>query len=230
MRTASLQILYEDNHCIAVVKSAGVLTTHYEGKEETLDRAVKAYLKKKHAKPGNVFLGVVQRLDRPVSGVVLFARTSKSAARLAEQFRERTIEKTYWAVVEGNVAEESGTFEDSLLKNENAAKVEVVAATAAGVRQAKLEFRRLQCIDGVALLELRPRTGRKHQLRVQLAHRGHPIYGDKKYGSRLDFGEAIALHARSLTFSHPIRYERVTLVAPLPGTWRERFPRLLPKE
>src|SRR5206468_10393553 len=109
-----LDILYEDNHCLAVVKPSGALSTHYQGKEETLDRAVKAYLKERYAKPGNVFLGVVHRLDRPVSGVLLFARTSKAAARLAEQFRAGTVEKVYWAIVEGEVASPAGSLEDWL--------------------------------------------------------------------------------------------------------------------
>src|SRR5438034_5193461 len=112
-----LEILFEDNHCLAIAKPAGCLSTHFQGKEETLDRAVKAYLKEKYGKPGNVFLGVVHRLDRLVSGVLLFARTSKAAARLAEQFREGTIEKVYWAVVEGDVQRQAGSLEDWLLKD-----------------------------------------------------------------------------------------------------------------
>src|SRR5262245_17204581 len=115
-----LEILYEDNHCIAVAKPAGVVSAHFQGDEETLDRAVKAYLKEKYSKPGNVFLGVVHRLDRPVSGVLLFARTSKSAARLARQFREGSIEKVYWAVVEGEVLNPAGSLEDWLLRDREA--------------------------------------------------------------------------------------------------------------
>src|SRR5881392_3573792 len=111
-----LTILYEDNHCLAIVKPSGALSTHYQGKEETLDRAVKAYLKEKYQKPGNVFLGVVHRLDRAVTGVLLFARTSKAAARLSEQFREGTVEMVYWAVVEGEVEKQAGSLEDWLIK------------------------------------------------------------------------------------------------------------------
>src|SRR5438067_955812 len=121
-----LQILYEDNHCLAVAKPSGWPSTHYQGGEETVDRAVKQYLKEKYRKPGNVFLGVVQRLDKPVSGVLLFARTSKAAARLAEQFREGTVEKVYWAVVEGGVNTAAGTLEDWLLRDREAKRVEVV--------------------------------------------------------------------------------------------------------
>src|SRR2546426_12810334 len=110
----SLEILYEDNHCLAVAKPSGVVSTHFQGREETLDRAVKAYLKRQYKKPGQVFLDIVHRLDRVVSGVLLFARTSKAAARLAEQFREGTVEKTYWAIVEGNLEKNAGTLEDWL--------------------------------------------------------------------------------------------------------------------
>ena len=134
----SLDILYEDNHCIAVVKPAGVPSTHFEGREETLDRAVKAYLKDKYGKPGNVFLGVVHRLDKPTSGVLLFARTSKAAARIARQFRDGAVEKIYWAVVEGDVKRQAGSLEDWLRKNEDTGRVEVVSPDAEGARQALL--------------------------------------------------------------------------------------------
>ena len=222
-----LSVLYEDNHCLAVVKPAGALSTHYEGREETLDRAVKAYLKGKYHKPGNVYLGIVHRLDKPVSGVLLFARTSKAAARLAEQFREGTVEKTYWAVVEGDVAPTAGTLEDWLKKDREAGRVDVVEPRTAGARQALLHFQRRASLDGLTWLEVRPQTGRTHQLRVQLAHHGHPIYGDAKYGAVHTFGGAIGLHARSLTFLHPIRYEPITLTAEVPRAWRGRFAYLM---
>jgi 23S rRNA pseudouridine1911/1915/1917 synthase len=222
-----LDILYEDNHCLAVVKPAGSLSTHFQGKEETLDRAVKAYLKHKYHKPGNVFLGVVQRLDRPVSGVLLFARTSKAAARLAEQFRQCSIEKVYWAVVEGEVARGAGSLEDWLKKDPTTRRVEIVEPQTRGARQALLHFQRRGQHGGLTWLELRPQTGRTHQLRVQLAHHGHPIYADAKYGSIHTFDRAIALHARSLTFLHPIRYEPITLTAEVPRLWRGRFAYLL---
>jgi 23S rRNA pseudouridine1911/1915/1917 synthase len=221
------EILYEDNQCLAVSKAAGWVSAHYQGSEETLDRMVKAYLKEKYKKPGNVFLGVVQRLDRPVSGVLLFARTSKAAARLAEQFREGTIEKIYWAVVEGEVAATAGSLEDWLRKDQDARRVEVVEPETAGARQALLHFHKRAAHGGLTLLEIRPQTGRTHQLRVQLAHHAHPIYGDARYGSIHTFDQAIALHARALTFLHPIRYEPVTLTAEVPRSWRGRFAYLL---
>jgi 23S rRNA pseudouridine1911/1915/1917 synthase len=218
-----LDILYEDNHCLAVVKPSGRVSTHFQGKEETLDRAVKQYLKEKYQKPGNVFLGIVHRLDRPVSGVLLFARTSKAAARLAEQFRQGSIEKIYWAVVEGELVRSAGTLEDWLRKNRQAHRVEVVEPRSRGAHLALLHYQQRAQHKGLSWLEIRPQTGRTHQLRVQLAHHGHPIYGDAKYGSIHTFDRAIALHARSLTFLHPIRYEPITLTAELPRPWRGRF-------
>jgi 23S rRNA pseudouridine1911/1915/1917 synthase len=220
-------ILFEDNHCLAVLKPAGVPSAHFEGREQTMDIIVKSYLKKKYGKPGNVFLGIVHRLDKPVSGVLLFARTSKAASRLSEQFRAGSIEKVYWAVVEGESLPAAGSFEDWLKMDEDAGRIEVVDPDTPGARQALLHYTTLATHGGLALLALRPQTGRKHQLRVQLAHHGHPIYGDAKYGSIRIFGKVIALHARSLTFLHPIRYEPVTLTADVPRTWRGRFAYLL---
>jgi 23S rRNA pseudouridine1911/1915/1917 synthase len=220
-------ILYEDNHCLAIMKRAGMASAHSDGREATLDRQVKGYLKQRYNKPGNVFLGIVHRLDRPVSGVLLFARTSKAAARLSEQFREGSIEKVYWAVVEGEVDVPAGTLEDWLRKDQERGRVEVVEPQVEGAKQALLHFQRKATLNGLTWLELRPQTGRTHQLRVQLAHRGRPICGDAKYGGLYTFGRAIALHARALTFLHPVRYEPITLTADLPREWRGRFAYLL---
>jgi 23S rRNA pseudouridine1911/1915/1917 synthase len=222
-----LEILYEDNHCIAIAKPAGAVSAHFQGKEETLDRMVKAYLKEKYNKPGNVFLGVVHRLDRVVSGVLLFARNSKAAERLSRQFREGTVDKVYWAVVEGEVGKAAGSLEDWLLRNQKIHRVEVVEPRTPHSRQALLHFQRKAIHGGLTWLELRPQTGRTHQLRVQLAHHDFPIYGDAKYGSIHTFGRSIGLHARSLTFLHPVRYEPVTLKADVPRNWRGRFAYLL---
>jgi len=218
-----LDILFEDNHCLAVAKPPGCLSTHFQGSEETLDRAVKRYLKIKYDKPGNVFLGIVQRLDRPVSGVLLFARTSKAAARLAEQFRRNTVTKIYWAVVLGDAEPAAGTLASWLQKDRDSGRVHALAAQAGNARWALTDYERRGRSASLSWLELRPRTGRTHQLRVQLAERGWPIYGDRKYGSQYGFGRAIALHARSLTFMHPVRHERITLTAEPPPAWREQF-------
>lgn len=227
MPTSLLEILYEDNHCLAISKPSGISTTHHQEREETIDRTVKAYIKEKYGKPGNVYLGIVHRLDRLVSGVLLFARTSKAAARLAQQFREGSVEKVYWAIVEGEVERTAGTLEDWLKKDRLAAQVEVVDPQTPGSRQALTHFQCRATWQGLSWLELRPQTGRTHQLRVQLAHYGHPVFGDVKYGSVHTFGQAIALHARSLSFLHPVRYEPIMLTAEVSRSWRGRFAYLL---
>ncbi|WP_162542170.1 RluA family pseudouridine synthase [Gemmata obscuriglobus] len=228
----SLDILHEDNHCLALNKPAGWPTTHFDGKDETVDRLVKAYLKEKYDKPGNVFLGVVHRLDKPVSGSLVFARTSKAAARLSEQFREGGVEKVYWAVIEAQapgpwVTADNGSLEDWLQKDDDNARVETVAPETPGAQFARLLFQVRGRHNGLIWLELRPHTGRKHQLRVQLASRGASIYGDHKYGSKLPFGNGIALHARSLTFLHPTSKNPVTVKSEVPKIWRGRFAHLL---
>ncbi|MBX7102814.1 MAG: RluA family pseudouridine synthase [Gemmataceae bacterium] len=219
-----LDVLFEDNHCLAVAKPSGVPSAHFDGGAATLDLAAKAYLKSRYNKPGEVFLGIVHRLDKPTSGVLLFARTSKAAARLSEQFRSGAIDKTYWAIAEGEIRPAAGTWDDHLRKDPATALVRVVDPSAEGAKAARTHYSTLGFADGMSWLELRPQTGRTHQLRVQLATRGHPIVGDYQYGSEIVFPGGAALHARSLTFLHPIRAEPITLTAPLPRRWRGRFP------
>jgi 23S rRNA pseudouridine1911/1915/1917 synthase len=222
-------ILLEDNHCLAVAKPAPLLTQGVPPGIPTLEGWVKAYLKERYHKPGNVYLGIPHRLDRPVSGVVVFARNTKAARRLAEQFRERQVRKVYWAAVEGVVRPDRGVWEDWVVKVAEEARTERAVPGAAGARHAVLDYRTLRAGPDWTLLELEPGTGRMHQLRVQAAWRGWPILGDVLYGSRRPFGppaelprdRVIALHARSLTFLHPIRYEPITVTAPLPETWRD---------
>ena len=218
-----LDVLYEDNHCLAVAKPARVLTVGDRTGDVSLLDLAKEYLKEKYKKPGNVFVGLVHRLDRPVSGVVLFARTSKAAARLSEQFREGTIGKMYLAIVEGNVSAESGEFADWLLKNHETNSTRSVPPETPSARHSRLRFRRVATASGLTLLEITPETGRSHQIRVQLSTRGHPIYGDRKYGSQHSGQGVIALHAAQLTFAHPTRHEPVTVTAPDPASWRTFF-------
>jgi 23S rRNA pseudouridine1911/1915/1917 synthase len=225
----SLTVLYEDNHCLAVSKPAPLLTQGVPPGIATLESMVKQYLRDRYQKRGNVYLGIPHRLDRPVSGVVLFARNTKAARRLALQFQLRQVAKIYWAVVSGEVQPTEGLWEDWLLKLPEEARSERVEPNSPGAKPALLRYRRLAAGGGCTLLEVRPETGRMHQIRVQAAARGWPIRGDVLYGSAQDFAlpaatqrdRAIALHARSLTFLHPIRYEPITVVAPLPETWRE---------
>ena len=219
-----LDILFEDNHCLAVAKPAPLLTQGVPPGIPTLEVQVKNYLKERYRKPGNVYLGIPHRLDRPVSGVVLFARNTKAARRLAEQFQQHQVEKVYWALVDGKVQPEQGTWEDWLRKLPEEARTERLDAEEPGSRHAQLDYRCLQVGADWTLLEVRPRTGRMHQIRVQAASRGWPVRGDRLYGSRQPFGppaelprdRIIALHGRSLTFLHPIRYEPVSVTAPLP--------------
>jgi 23S rRNA pseudouridine1911/1915/1917 synthase len=224
-----LTILFEDNHCLAVAKPAPLLTQGVPPGIPTLEAMVKSYLKERYHKAGNVYLGIPHRLDRPVSGVVVFARNTKAARRLAEQFQQRQVTKIYWAAVEGDVEPAEGKWEDWLLKLPEEARTERATPETPGARHAVLRYKRLLRADGCCLLEIQPETGRMHQIRVQAATRGWPVRGDVIYGSKLPFGppaelpreRVIALHARRLTFLHPIRYEPVTVTAPLPEAWRQ---------
>lgn len=227
-----LPVIYEDNHLLAVNKPAGCPSAHFEGEVPTADHLMKGYLKAKYQKPGNVFLGVVHRLDRPVSGVLLFARTTKAASRLGEQFRLGTVQKTYWAFVDEPPGDwpPTGTLTDWLWHHDAAHRVEVVPADSdvSGAQLATLTYSTLGRFGKFTWLELTPHTGRKHQLRVQLASRGLPILGDRKYGSRHALGNAatpaVALHAHSLSVSHPTLNTPLTLTAEVPAAWRVKFP------
>ncbi len=223
-----MHILFEDHHLIAVNKPAPLLTQAPPG-VASLEATVKDYIKQTYHKPAGVYLGIPHRLDRPVTGVVLFARNSKAAARLAAQFHDHTVAKVYWGLVEGEVAEQSGEWRDFVRKVEDQSRVEIVEAGTDGARETITSYRVVGRIAGATLLEMAPRTGRMHQLRVQASRRGHPIVGDVLYGSTRPFGppvelprdRIVALHARGLTLVHPFRKEPLTIEAPLPDTWRE---------
>jgi 23S rRNA pseudouridine1911/1915/1917 synthase len=219
MPRTPLDVLYEDNHLLVVNKPAGIPTQGARAERASLLSLAKAYIKKKYGKPGNVYLGTVSRLDAAVSGVVVFARTSKAAARLAEQFRSRKVRKVYWAIVAGNPAA-GATCHDWLAKDEARHRMRVVEGQSAGAVPARLDYRRLKHLDHGWLLEVTLETGRKHQIRVQLAARSLPILGDRKYGSRESFPGGIALHSRLLELVHPTRGEPMTLVAEPPAAWR----------
>lgn len=212
-----LDVLYEDNHCLVVNKPARVLTMGDETGEPTLFEQAKDYLKEKYNKPGNVYLGVVHRLDRPTSGVVLFARTSKAASRLSDQLRRHAMTKIYQALVEGTPKPESGQLSHWLLKNRDTNIVGVVAKGTPDAQSAVLNYRMLKRLGKQSLLEVVPETGRSHQIRVQLAEIGTPVVGDKKYGSTTLMGGKICLHAFALEFEHPTLKESVRVEAPVPG-------------
>jgi 23S rRNA pseudouridine1911/1915/1917 synthase len=220
MKTPPLQVLYEDNHLLVLIKPAGLPTMGTPGDRPTLLSVAREYVKERYHKPGNVYLGVVSRLDAPVTGVVLLARTSKAAARLTEQFRTHTIEKRYWALVEGAVEPAAGKLVDWLAQDERHRRMHIVGPSMPGAKEARLSYRRLSQISGDSLLEVTLETGRKHQIRLQLAEHGHPIVGDLKYGSRRRFPSGIALHARRLAVSHPTTGATIEFEAPLPDAWR----------
>lgn len=220
------QILFEDHHLLVVNKPAPLLT-QAPGHIPSLEALAKAYIKEKFAKPAGVYLGIPHRLDRPVSGVVCFARNTKAAQRVHAQFQEHKVRKVYWALVEGIVQPDAGVWEDWIRKVAEEARVERAAEGEPGARLAILEYRVLKKLEDKTLVELVPLTGRTHQLRVQAAWRGHPVLGDRAYGSSLSFGPAtgerrdrvIALHARSLTINHPFTREELGFVASLPEYW-----------
>jgi 23S rRNA pseudouridine1911/1915/1917 synthase len=214
------EILYEDNHCIVIDKPAAVRSL--PGRRGNARSRRQTLPKHKYHKPGNVFPASSTVSTSP-SPVFCCSLAPAGSARLSEQFREGTVEKVYWAVVEGELTQTFGTLEDWLRKDEDAGRVEVVPEGTPHAKQAVLHFTRKATHGGLTWLEIRPRTGRTHQLRVQLAHHGHPIYGDAKYGSIHTMPHAIGLHARSLTFLHPVRYEPITVTAEVPRNWRGRF-------
>ncbi|HEX5442598.1 MAG TPA: RluA family pseudouridine synthase [Pirellulales bacterium] len=216
--TIADRVLYEDNHLLALNKPAGLATMGVEAGRPSVWSLAKEYIKLKYRKPGGVYLGTVSRLDATVSGVVLFARTSKAAARLAEQFRARSIQKLYWAIVSG-LPEPAAECVDWLVKDERRMRMCVAASAASQAQQASLSYRRVSETRAGWLLEIVLHSGRKHQIRVQLSHRGLPILGDRKYGSGAAFPSGIALHSRQLEFTHPTRHERLTLTAPVPPRW-----------
>lgn len=221
-----MEVIYEDNHLLAVCKAPGELVQGDRTGDEPLVESCKAYIKEKYHKPGAVFLGVVHRLDRPVSGVVLFARTSKALSRLNEVFRSREdLEKVYLAIVEGRPAEPSGTLRHTLLRDRKQNRSFPVRPGTREAKEAVLDYRLIADLpEGQSLLEVHLHTGRHHQIRAQLAAIGCPIVGDVKYGASRPLPDAsIALHARSLTLIHPTRKEPITLTADLPDTpvWRK---------
>jgi 23S rRNA pseudouridine1911/1915/1917 synthase len=243
-----LEVPYEDNHLLAVNKPAMLPTMGVAADVPSLLTVAKNYVRQKYHKPGNVYLGIVSRLDAPVTGVVLMARTSKAAGRLSAQFRERDVEKVYWAIVDGRVEPREGRLVDFLRKDERHRRMHVTGANAEGAQRAELTYRVIgaewesgrggegetrldrtppplpsslspRLVDA-SWIEVRLLTGRKHQIRVQLSNAGFPVLGDRKYGSRKPFPAGIALHSRKLSIVHPVSKMQLEIEAPLPASWR----------
>lgn len=226
-----LDILYEDNHIIAVYKPAGLLVQGDHSGDPTLMDEVKYFLKQKYNKPGNVFLGMVHRLDRPVSGIVLFGKTSKGAARLSEQIRSHTIQKIYHALVIGSPKQSHGTLINYLQKDQEKNFVHVYDSPVSDALKAELDYEAIESKNGISLIKIHLKTGRPHQIRSQLAHIGCPIVGDVKYGAREQIeieteGQKhtmLALCATSVTFRLATIDEQKTLEIDLPSDWNNFF-------
>lgn len=210
-------VLFEDNHLIAVLKKSGDISQSDKTGDIPINEKIKAYLKLKYNKPGNVYLGLIHRLDRPVSGVMLFAKTSKASARMSEIIKTRAFKKIYWAVVKNAPLKTEDTLEDYLLKDEKKNKSFIVSKDKTNAKQAVLHYKHIASSDTYHLLEVELETGRHHQIRAQLAHIGCAIKGDLKYGfSRSNPDGSIHLHAYSISFKHPISKVDIYIKA-LPG-------------
>lgn len=200
----NLKILYEDNSIIVVVKPKGILSQSDISDEKDMLTLIKGYIKKKYNKPGNVYIGLVHRLDKPVSGIMVFARNSKSAARLSKQIQDKQMQKYYYAVIHGVIPQKEGILADRIEKIDNK---KVLLNTENG-KEAKLEYKVIKEKDNLSLLDIHLLTGRYHQIRLQFSSRGYPLYGDKLYGSKIK--DDIALFAYKLSFYHPITHELLT--------------------
>lgn len=212
-----MTVVYEDNHLIIVNKRPSEIVQGDKTGDEPLSDTLKRYLKEKYAKPGNVFLGVTHRLDRPVSGLVIFAKTSKALSRLNEMFRAGEVKKTYWAIVKNCPPQEEGELVHYLVRNERQNKSYAYDKEVKGAKKAVLHYRLIGRSDNYYLLEVDLKTGRHHQIRCQLAKMGCPIKGDLKYGfPRSNPDGSICLHARCVRFVHPVSKEQVEVVAPVP--------------
>lgn len=213
----NLQVLFEDNHLIIINKRAGDIVQGDKTGDTPLSEVVKEYIKIKYHKPGNVYLGVVHRLDRPTSGLVIFAKTSKALERLNKMLREKLIKKTYWAVVKNQPKKDKDTLISFLKKNPKNNKATMFLKETTGSKKAILHYQILKKLDNYFLLQIDLETGRHHQIRAQLSSIGSPIKGDLKYGfNRSNKDGSIHLHARKISFTHPVSKEPIKITAPTP--------------
>lgn len=227
-----MQVLYEDNHIIAVNKATSEIVQGDKTGDKTLAEDVKEYLKKKYNKPGNVFLGTVHRLDRPVSGIVLYARTSKALSRLNSMFKDKTIRKFYYAVVKNKPPKQADTLIHYLVRNTQQNKSYTRNKEVNNSKKAELDYSLIAASDNYFLLEIELKTGRHHQIRSQLSKIGCPVKGDLKYGfPRSNLNAGIHLHAWKICFIHPVKKEEITITAPLPidSLWNE-FKKMIEKK
>ena len=214
----NLQVLFEDNHIIVTNKRAGDITQGDKTGDKPLSEVVKEYIKDKYNKPGKVFIGTVHRLDRPTSGIIIFARTSKALERLNKMLREKTIKKTYWAIVKNQPKNKVDTLINFLKKDTKKNKSFVYNKEIDGSKKAILHYNTIKKLDNYSLIEVDLETGRHHQIRTQLSHIGCPIKGDLKYGSdRSNKDGSISLHARKINFIHPVTKEEINITSPPPN-------------
>ena len=209
-----INILYEDNHLLVVEKKPNIPVQADDSKDEDLLTILKKYLKEKYNKPGNVYLGLVHRLDRPVGGVMVFAKTSKAASRLSEQVRTHKFEKIYYAVLEGKIEPKCATLKDKLLKD---TKTNITRVDEKG-KEAELKYELISYKDDLSLVKIDLKTGRPHQIRVQFSHHGYPLYGDQKY-NKYAKKDQIALYATELSFYHPITGQKLIFTIELPNKY-----------
>jgi len=230
IKCISSQVIWQDNHCLVVNKQARLLTLGDDSGDDTLLALVKEYNASKQAPGKKGYVAPLHSLDRPVSGAVMFALSSKAASRLSAQMRGRDIGKIYLAVVEGTPPGESGVLKGALLKDRDRNVTTMVHAGTTGSKSCELAFRVIARRGGLTLVAIAPKTGRSHQIRVQLADAGMPIYGDVKYGASVPWDGQIALHARALAFHHPISKELIEVVASLPPVWQSIWPSPIPED
>ena len=216
-----IKVIFEDNHLLVVEKPVNILSQGDDTNDKDMVNLLKQYVKEKYNKPGNVYIGLVHRLDRPVGGIMVFAKTSKAASRLSDQVRTKTFKKTYRAVIHGDMNKKEDTLKDYLYKNKKTNMVSVVNKDHKEAKNAELSYKTLDRKDGFSLVEIDLKTGRPHQIRVQMSHNNNPLYGDQKYNKNSKVGQQLALFAKKLEFYHPTTKELMSFELELPN--REPF-------
>lgn len=215
-----IKVIYEDNHLLVVEKPVNILSQGDDTNDKDMVNLLKDYIKKKYNKPGNVYIGLIHRLDRPVGGVMVFAKTSKAASRLSEQVRNKTFNKTYLAIVHGTMKSSEDTLKDFLYKNKKTNMVTVVKKNHKDAKEAELDYRVLNFKENLSLVQVNLRTGRSHQIRVQFSSRKHPLYGDQRYGKEINkVGQQIALWSNKIELYHPTTKEKMEFTCHTPDKY-----------
>ncbi|MFL8712640.1 RluA family pseudouridine synthase [Clostridioides sp. GD02377] len=215
-----IRVIYEDNHLLVVEKPVNILSQGDDTNDKDMVNLLKDYVKKKYNKPGNVYIGLIHRLDRPVGGVMVFAKTSKAASRLSEQVRNKTFNKTYLAIIHGNMKSDKDTLKDFLYKNKKTNMVTVVKKNHKDAKEAELDYKILNFKENLSLVQVNLKTGRSHQIRVQFSSRKHPLYGDQRYGKEINkVGQQIALWSNKIELYHPTTKEKMEFTCNTPDKY-----------